>query len=216
MINSKALKSLPKRLLTEECGCPEGDKHEHGHIYKVLRAVGRFYMFKIYYPIESFFVRLRERTARSARWAKFMYMNYDFDSHYVYSVMEFKYKDLYRCLENGHAIQDKVDMDALKETIKICGRLSQWDYEDKYHREHDKKWGKMPRWDTKPALDKDGKDTGNVQMIFKPRPKADTKRKENQERKEFRKIWEKGEKDRCADIDRLAELLKKHAPRWWD
>jgi hypothetical protein len=213
---SKKLKNQPKRFLTQECGCPEGDGHDCTRLQKALRAIGRFYMFQVYYPIESFFRRLHERIGRSLAWAKLTYLNYDFDSSYLYEVMEFKLKRIYECLKNGHAIQRKEDMAALRELIKICGRLRNYDdYEDPYREAHDKKWGKMPRWGSEPVKNDKGEVT-SYKMIFKDRPKANTPKKKEQERKEFRDIWEKAEQDYCKDIDRMAEILKKHGKTWWD
>lgn len=214
-MRSKALKPTPKRFLTQECGCPEGDRG-CGRVRKALRAVGRFYMFNVYYPISGLFRRLKERCGRSLAWAKFTYLNYDFDSAYVFEVMEFKLKRLQNCLKNGHAVQQKADMDALKELIKICKRLRNYDdYDDKYHDEHDKKWGKMPRWGSEPVKNEKGEIT-SYKMIFKDRPKVKTKKQKEQERKEFLEIGEKGHQDFCKDIDRMAEILKNHARNWWD
>jgi len=216
MLNSKTLKPFSKRFMMSGCGCPDECRPECGYIGKVFHTIGRFAMFKVYYPVESFFRRIKERAARSCRWAAFTYKNYDFDSVYLYDVMAFKLKDLKKCLENGHSIQEKEDMDALHDLIKICGRLRRQRYDSIYHKLHDRKWGKRPHWGTKPCLDKNGKETGCVEMIKKDRPKVKNKKQRAQETKEFLRCYELGEIDRCADIDRMAEMLKKYSPKWWD
>jgi hypothetical protein len=119
-------------------------------------------------------------------------------------------------LENGHSVQEKEDMDALQELIKICGRLRRGRHDRIYHKLHDKKWGKMPPWDTKPYIEKDGKYKGSSTIIFKDRPNVKNKKQKEQERKEFRRCYDLGEIDRCADIDRMAEILKKNGPNFWD
>lgn len=215
-MRSKALKPFGKRFLTEECGCPEGDYGKMHVIHKALRAVGRFYMFQVYYPITGFYHRITERVGRSLSWAKFTYLNYDFDSAFLYDVMEFKLKRLEHCLKNGHAVQQKEDMKALKELIKICKRLHNYDdYDDKYHDEHDKKWGKRPRYESEPIKNEKGEIT-SYKMIFKDRPNVKTKKQQEQERKEFLACAEKGHADYCKDLDRMAEILKNHGRNWWD
>jgi hypothetical protein len=212
MINSKALKGDFSKY---SCGCAV-DRKERSFFRNLLhKCIHKFFMFVIFYPVESFFSRLAERVGRSWSWARFMYLNYDFDSAYLYSVMSFKLKKLYTVLENGHAVQEPVDMAALKEAIGICDRLFEGKYDHKYMDIHDKKWGKLPRFKTKPIKNEDGKVT-HYQMITRKRSKVKTKKQEKQEREEFRKTWELGEQDRRADIDRLAEILKEHARKWWD
>ena len=126
--------------------------------------------------------------------------------------MSFKLKRVYKCLQNGHAIQEKEDMNALKETIKVCERLFSEDYDDKYHKAHDKKYGRIQHLPGKPVFNKDGKKTGSTWETF--RKNVNSKNKA-QERKAFMKCWENGEKDRIADLDRLNELLKKYQTKWW-
>jgi hypothetical protein len=211
---SKKLKDFTRPLMINKCDCPEGD-HNCSKLMRPLRAVARFYMFNVYYPIHDFFTRITERVGRSLSWAKFAYLNYDFDSVYLYTVMSFKLKRLYLGLKSGTAVQEKEDMEALKELIKVCDRLSDQSYEDKHLSQHDKKWGRMPRFGSTPNKDVNGKITSYT-MVFKDRPKVKNKRQKEQERKEFRECFEKGEVDRIKDIDRMAEILKKHATHWWD
>lgn len=216
MLRSKALKSLPKRLMSEDCGCPVRPNEEVSLVHRVFHLVVRFVLFKIYYPVEGFILTSKERLGRSLAWAKFTYYNYDFDFTYVYSVMAFKLRRLEKCLTNGYAIQEDEDMAALREAIEICDRLHVNDYDDKYHEEHNKKWGEMPKWDSVPEdLDKNGKPL-TYRVIFKDRANVKTEEDKKQETKEFLECYEKGEQDRLKDIDRLAELLKKHSISWWD
>jgi hypothetical protein len=208
MINSKAIKDS-SNITKYSCGC-EVDKKKRSKLRNLLhQCVHKFFMFTIFYPVESFFSRTKERISRSYRWARFMWLNYDFDSAYIYSVMSFKMKSLYDVLENGHAVQEPEDMAALKEATAICDRLFEGNYEDKYLTEHDKKWGKLR---TRFVPQKDGKGS----LMKSSRKGVKNKRQSNQERKEFMKCWENGEHDRKSDIDRLAEIFKNYSPKWWD
>lgn len=215
MFNSKALKTLPKRFMTEECGCPEGDHKDHSFFNKCLRTIGRFYMFNIYYPIESLFHRLHERIGRSMAFARFGYMNYDFDFHCVYELLVFKSKRVQRSLINGHAIQEKEDMDALQEFIDVCKRLSKENYEEQYYDALEVKWGKRPDFDMEPNVDADG-EVRTYRMISYDPPNVKTEEDKILYDKEQKGCWESGELDRRKDIDRMAELLKTYGPRWWD
>ena len=116
-LNSKALKDSPKRPFSSECGCPEECGTEHGRIKKILYSIGQFFMFKVYYPLESFYTRTKERIFRSYDYARFGWLNYDFDMSCAWDLLEFKLKRLRKCLQNGHAIQEPADMAALAASV---------------------------------------------------------------------------------------------------
>jgi hypothetical protein len=168
------------------------------------------------YPIESWYHRYKERISRSWAFAKMAWLNYDFDAHTIWEILEFKLKRVLNVLENfAHLEQQDEDLLALKEAIAICGRLHADDYDMIRHAEHDKKWGELPDWTTKPStFDAKGKVLTH-EIIMGERPLVTPENKE-QERKEFRESWEKAAEDRKADIDRLALLLKNHLQSWWD
>ena len=75
------------------------------------------------WPVTDNFRILKERTKRSYDYACFGWLNYDFDMACAWDLFEFKLRRLYKCLENGHAIQEPEDMKALRELIKIVRRL---------------------------------------------------------------------------------------------
>src|SRR5208282_968600 len=113
MLNSKALKDFPKRTMMSLCGCPDECEPECGFIGKVFHSIGRFIMFKFCYPVESFYRRTKERIGRSYSYARFGWLNYDFDMACAWDLLEFKLKRLRVALKNGHAIQEPEDMRAL-------------------------------------------------------------------------------------------------------
>lgn len=171
---------------------------------------------KLLYPVKIRYIRFVKSSKRAISYAKFGWNNYDWDMGYVYELMAFKLKRLYKCLENGHCVQKKEDMKALRQFTKIFIRLSRDRYDSKYYREHIIKWGKMPPFESKPVLDKKGKPTGSSEIVFKDRPNVRNAKQKKQELSERKKIYIKAEKDRCQDIDTLAALLKKHGRNWWD
>lgn len=205
---SKQIKGLPRKAALSL------EKKEPTIIGKIGQKIAYAFQMYLYYPVDDFFSLIYERTSRSLAFAKHGWMHYDFESAYIYDLMAFKMKRIYACLENGHAVQHKEDMKALKEAIKICERLFEGNYDYKYHRAHDKKWGRSRMSTGERKEDKDGNVT--YTSIFKERSKVKNAAMKKKERKEFMKTWEDGEKDRQADLDRLNEILKKHEPSWWD
>jgi hypothetical protein len=161
---------------------------------KLWKEVKWVFMMNLYYPVDSFFSRYYERISRSLAFAIRGWMHYDFESAYLYDIMAFKLKRIYKVLENGHAVQEDDDMKALQEAIAICEKLFNFDYAEKYYDEHEKVWGQLE--------------------IGKNREFA-----EGEYEKYRQSIWDVSineEKDRNADLDRLNEILKKHEPTWWD
>lgn len=207
MINSKAIKGLPRKTALR---LKEKDPTFWG---KVRDKIVDGFKMHIYYPIDSFINRTYERVTRSLAFARHGYMHYDFESAYIYDLMAFKMKRIYKCLENGHAIQQDADMKALKEAIKICERLFAGEYDRKYYDAHDKKWGKM-KSKTIPEYDEAGKI--KHYRWESSRPKANSPMRKRKEVADLRKIWVLEEEDRKKDLDRLNEILKNHEPAWWD
>lgn len=205
MIISKAIKgTTPEEIEAEE---------NARRTPKFLRPVVDWILEHTYYPVESVFCRYYERISRSLAFARHGWMHYDFESAYLYDIMAFKLKRIYSVLETGHAIQEDEDMAALKEAIEICERLYKGNYEDKHYDAHSEKWGELVH-ESNPVFDEDGKIKWHTCELS--RPKATTEAEKAEELADLRKVWEKTEIDRKADIDRLAEILKKHEPAWWD
>ena len=203
------MKSKQLKDPTVDCGCyPELDTF-WGRIAHKLKEW-------LIWPIVDRYHRYSERISRSLAFARKGWLNYDFDMASAYDLFDFKLRRLYKALETGHAVQQPEDMEALRKLIKIVRRLSGFNYERKYHRAHDRKWGKLQS-KTEPAkLDDKGEPLTYSWISWRSSTENASKKVKNQERKEFLACWTKGEADRCKDIDRLAELLKKHGTNWWD
>ena len=167
------------------------------------------------WPVTDNFRILKERTKRSLAYARFGWLNYDFDMACAWDLFEFKLRRLYKCLENGHAIQEPEDMKALRELIKIVRRLGSDQYDRKYLRLHNKKWGKIEHR-TVPWIE-NGKSKGSEWITWRKNcPEDASEQLKKRERNEFKCCFEDGEKDRVRDIKRMSELLVKSGLRWWD
>lgn len=163
----------------------------------------------IFYHIRRYY----EKFSRVYAFARLGWDNYDFDSGYLYDVMIFKMKRLHAGLLTGYAIQEDEDMAALLEAIAICERLKDENHDDKYLDVHNEKWG-APEFDFGEKLtNADGSLTWRSSCISR---KNVTVANEELERVEYLECLNKAEADRLKDIDRLAEIFKKHLPKWWD
>lgn len=168
---------------------------------EVRENIGDFYI-KVRYFLPDLYSILRERIGRSLAYAKFGYLNYDFDGQYVYSLISFKLKRVKKCLENGHAIHEECYMKALDEAIKICDRLYSDTHEDVQMELLSQKWGEP-------------------EFVFTPkfeskRKNRVTKEDENLYMLDLVAAYDKGEENRKKDVERLAEIFKTSLPGWWD
>ena len=204
---SKPIKGLPRKaaLALEE--------KEPTKLKRIIQVIVNTYKEYVYYPVDSFISRTYERASRSLAFARHGWMHYDFESAYLYDIMAFKMKRIYKCLETGHAIQEDADMQALKEAIEICERLFKGEYDAKYYEIHNAKWGQIES-EHIPEYNEDG--SIKYYRWEMNRPNVKTKSDKKREVADLRRIWKNEEKDRRADIDRLCEILKKHEPTWWD
>lgn len=215
MFNSKALKDFPKRFMSLPCGCPDECYKECGFIGKVFHYIAYFFLFKIYYKIESHYHRTSERLSRSIAYARFGWLNYDFDMACAWDLFDFKLRRLYKCLVNGNAVQEPEDMKALRELIKIVRRLSCDRYENIYYRQHEKRWGKL-QTRTEPWI-QNGKNMGSSWHSWREKcPEDASEELKAREINDMKCCWENADKDRIRDLERMKEILVKHGQNFWD
>ena len=165
----------------------------------------------IVYPVQYFINKYSERISRSFAFAKIGWLNYDFESLYIFDLMSFKLKRIEDCLKNGYGVQEDEDMQALKEAIEICDRLCAGDYDSKYLELHNKKWRELPSWTTEPT-----DNSKYRRLVLGTRLNVKSEEDRKLERKEFLQCFDDGELDRRKDLDRLNHLFKEHLPKWWD
>lgn len=196
MLKSKALKG----------SFPYGRRPEMGWIFWLKEHT--------IWKLESLWDRYTERIGRSYAFAKHGWLSYDFDAGTLWPLIAFKLKRIHPVLVNGHAIQEDEDMNALLEAIAICERLGNDEYENQYYELHNKKYGELDmKSDRVASVDADGKPLTYYCDMSRP---GVTPENEAQERAELRTVWENGERDLQADMDRLAFLLKNYSRKWWD
>jgi hypothetical protein len=204
MFNSKALKPKKFRWQYEE--------EEKNLMQNLVFYSKKFFI----WPITDNYRRTKERVLRSYDYARFGWLNFDFDFAYVYHLLEFKLKRVQKCLKNGVSVQEPEDTAALKELIKIVERLGKGEYDERYRIEHDKIWGKLET-KTTPNYDDKGKVTGYAWNSWRKNcPEGAPKKIKDKERKEFMACYELAENDRIRDIKRLSEILIHSSPKFWD
>ncbi len=143
------------------------------------------------------------------------YMNalrfdYDFDSHGLFGIIEYKLKRLEKQLVHGNAWQDPKDLKALKLAIKLADRLREDKYEEVGYGRIDREWGEI------------GDD------IFEPRNDSTSKTwhtyrsKVKSKEDEAQMLAYSAEQCRLSDIrtardeKNLYSILQKHSRVWWD
>lgn len=150
---------------------------------------------KPFYNLET----LLRRIIRLYHWSKFMWTNWDFDAHSIYSLLNYKLKRLEYCLINGCAIQEKKDLKALKVAIKLSQRIYDEVHEDRLMEKHYKKWGIL------------------IDGIFHSKNKKLMTGEQNiQYRKEFIQYNTLAQKLTDNDKKRLFAIITKYDNRWWD
>ena len=140
--------------------------------------------------------------------------DFDWDSGYVYHMLEYKLKRMEKSLLNGHAEQDPRDMKALRLAIKLLNRLGADSiYFERAHRDHNLKWGELITWTT-PNYNADGEVITHT--WHSRRPNANTPEEIEQERQEYRKTWELEDWLTKRDQRWLYDILNKYLRNWWD
>lgn len=175
---------------------------------KYWKTIKEFIVDEIVYPIRIFFRVQYERSSRSIAFAIFTWDQVDFDSYSMYALVAFKLERTKKCMDEGYGVYPKETMDAMKEAIRICKRLYNEDYDSKYMKIHNKKWGKL---NIKKLIGEDR----NFNSMFS-RKNVKTKADDRKESKESLECMRMGEQDRLNDLDRLNEILKKYQSSWWD
>lgn len=135
--------------------------------------------------------------------------DFDFDGSSLFGIIEYKLKRLEKCLIDGCAVQDSKDLKALKLAIKLANRLNEDNYDNRFHRKHNQKWGELIMW----SAPIEGSPSVRVTMT---RPKAQTDKQKAKEQKEHLSHIEFCESIRKREERWLYSILAKYLRVWWD
>ena len=166
------------------------------------------------YKAQTLYRRYSEAVSRSYAFAKHGWGSQDYDATTIWPLLAFKLKRVYPVLVNGHGVQVEEQLNALLEAIAICERLGKEEHDSKYYELHEAKWGEL---EDKGFVEVPpyGEGKSVAYRWIMERPKVTPENKE-QEKAELRLVLENGQKDKEADLDRLAFILKKYSEQWWD
>jgi hypothetical protein len=138
------------------------------------------------------------------------WQDYDFDSHSIFIILEYKLKRIEKALIHGHAYQEPKDMKALKLAIKLAGRLREDKYEERGYDRIDAKWGESKHW-FEPCNDGSGNST-----MHSSRSKVNTPEEKEQEMAYRRKQYELSDARRQKENRWLYAIMLKYMRSWWD
>lgn len=164
------------------------------NIWFFIVAYARIYCFEsartlFYWFVDSYYL-VKERISRSTKYAIFGWTNYDFDFEYTWDLLEFKLKRIRETLKDCGI--SETHMEALDETIKLCGRLKRDSYDAVCTRNYFKKY---------PGYFK------NNRVSSKSTKKS---------REEFEKCCKKSIELKNKDLQKLFENIKTSSVYWWD
>jgi len=150
------------------------------------------------------------KISRSIAFAILGWGSYDWDSHYLIEVMQFKMKRIRVALINGIAVLEKNEIKSLDLAIKIGDRIM----EDKYFRYndmHSKKWGELVTTYTPYS-----RENISGSVVSFSRPKANTEEEIEQEKKENREAYLADEREKSRDIKLYFTIISKYYQYWWE
>lgn len=169
------------------------------YILNFLRIIYTYsYLETLIFEISHFFGRIY----RSFQFAKYAYSTYDWDYIYIVDIMIFKMERMHDNFKYHGVAEHKDDLKQIKATIKLLRRVKDYDYEDKYYKALDKKWGKFP--------------TGRDGFWKGSRSKVKTPADKKAYLKDVKALIKNSHKDRTQDLRAAFKIMEKHIWSWWD
>ena len=165
---------------------------------------------------------LPERISRSFAYARFGWLNYDFDYSCIHELLLFKLKRMVYVFETyGYHSEECSNyppkMKSIKLTIKLLEKYCNNDY-SRFLDMHEKKWG--PRTVKHIPVDALGNIVPREEakyFRFKTSHKnAVTDAEIKQEREEFLKAYDKDEREKEKHLRWAYEIITKYHRYWWD
>jgi len=135
--------------------------------------------------------------------------DYDFDGHCLYAIVEYKLRRVEKALQNGFAIQEDMDMKALRLAVKLARRLKEDRYDDIFLDRHERKWGELETWLTPIP-------NTNSSQWHSRRSKAINAEQKEQERAEFIACMRAADAMVRREQKWFYGILNKYLRNWWD
>lgn len=152
-----------------------------------------------------FVLRLISKFKRAFRFAVIGWHDHDWDYTRMYGMLWFKLDRMHAEMLRSESGDNRVK--SVRLAARLAKRLSEEAYEDIIGELHDAKWGEM-QYRFEPV------EGGNSKLITW-REGANTKRKQAQERKEYRAAMDRALSWRQRDLKTLTDILLKYDRSWW-
>jgi len=150
------------------------------------------------------------KISRSIAFAMLGWGSYDWDSHYLIEVMQFKMKRIRIALINGIAVLENNEIKSIDMAIKIGDRLIADNY-FRFSNMHSKKWGELVTTYTPYS-----RENISGSVVSFSRPKANTEEEIEQEKKENREAYLADEREKSRDIKLYFTIISKYYQYWWE
>ncbi len=182
---------------------------------KKLVFVHLWFVTKYVVSLLDLVVELYCKSKRSMQYAKIGWNNRDFDSAFVFPLLLFKLKRVYKnTIDEGVHVVSKEEKQSLRICIKLLDRLCNRNYGETFSKEHDKKWGELNFSRTPRDFD----DKGNpITYNFNSyRPGIKTTEDEVQEREETKNLFKLEHELYHQDLEKFWRIFAKYHEYWWD
>lgn len=174
-------------------------------LLEVFKVVYSSALFKPYREIRYAFRRLKKNYLF---WKNVLRYDYNFDSHGLLKMINYKLETMYPVLENDYAIQENKDMKALRIAIKLSKRLWEDEYDDRTYRKIEAKYGKLKiNW-----LPIEGSDCSQMISSYGGNDSEEYREKVHAEKVTMLII---GEQCKVRDERNLYAILLKYRQAWW-
>lgn len=151
-------------------------------------------------------------------WFPIIWKHRNWDYTYTLIVLRKSLTDLRNVIkENNRHLNAPKDVKRMTVCVNLldriigeatCGEYSDFDYHNNVFKHHDRKWGELRTWFE--PYDENGS------CLFQShRPNITSKKEEEQETKEYRKLVDHQKMLEQQDIDMLFDTLKR-CREWWD
>lgn len=133
-----------------------------------------------------------------------IYNNYDWDQFFLWSLLAYKLKRMHKYLsEDGIAVQEQEDLDALLEAIQIVEDLEGEVWEHKAFESYHEKYP-YTLDDIELYVDEQGREVTRMKSLTE------------EQKKDFAIAEAQAEQNFSRLINRLSEILKNHSLHWWE
>jgi len=176
----------------------------------LVSKLKELFLFKIYYPVDSFFTRLFENLSRLISWIPYLWKeDRDWDYAHVVSVIEFKLKRMLKLFQECKMHDHKEEVKQIKHALKLIKPvINDFIIHKRVFKAHEKKWGKI-KW-IKGKTDERGLTSCSL-----TRSKIKTEKQRQQEHKESSKLYKILRQEELKSSKDFWNYIDEHYRSWW-